>query len=169
MGQKQKTEKKNLDVYSWIKNYVYCLVSFIFILQFIHLSSNSEVQHKVWWPGPSQLLHGPHLHRAGREDGGADQAPVNNSPVTGQAASGKGQLKNITFHVCYVLAFWIIIILLRTKIISLLKLFLSFHLCLLRSSLSSVSEENMKLSLCKLAPNGTHKAPNQYFQIFGLY
>ena len=31
----------------------------------------------------------------------------------------------------------------------------------------SVSEENMKLSLCKLAPNGAHKAPNQF--IFGLY
>ena len=31
----------------------------------------------------------------------------------------------------------------------------SFYLCLLRSSLSSVSEENVKLSLCKLAPNGT--------------
>ena len=33
---------------------------------------------------------------------------------------------------------------------------------LLRSSLSSVSEENVKLSLCKLAPNGAHKAPNQF-------
>ena len=41
---------------------------------------------------------------------------------------------------------------------------------LLSSSLSSVSEENVKLSLCKLSPNGAHKAPNQFiFFTFGLY
>ena len=28
-------------------------------------------------------------------------------------------------------------------------------------------EENVKLILCKLAPNGAHKAPNQFAQIFG--
>ena len=32
---------------------------------------------------------------------------------------------------------------------------------------SSVSEENVKLSLCKLEPNGTHKAAKYFLKFLG--